>query len=675
MFFLILFFVSSMELVIGIDASEDKFRVAIPNSSKTVFFLSPFQTNLNYFPTTLEITSKNGEPVPETIQLNQLKNLDYRWIDENESILHPESTIEHPTHFIAKLSTKTFLQQCSKRKYFLSKSRYKNAFHMTAGILPQVVTSLVLKRIANTVFDDGGELQKTVIAVPKFWVQAQREDIYYPAKKLKMNPLIIDSSTAIAFFLARKYKSLIDEHPHRILAIDIGTSYAQAIVYEYGRNRSMIGVEKFYTWSDSVGGRDFDVSIADLIQKQTRTDSDPKMNAKRMKEAEKVRKLLSKKEDVSGEFEGATYTITRKMVESACQDSIRLINELIYNVFENTNNIEIDIVELVGEPCKFFVIQNMMKKTFGTNRLHMSEHPDEVIARGSAFLFNHETTCETIGLYDVVVKQENSETIFQMKTNLKNGPVKISISEDNIIPIGAPEIILWANATSNTSVYSNPSHIIKLENPNKKLVIPWLAETMQFCDIIYSELFMKQRIEFTRTLFGYELGNFTQDLEESEILDEVISKEERADIVKEMAAITKWYEEELNKSTNLTEFLIAENKLNNIMTLPIMKKENRMFLESSVEKMKAKISKVYDDIKGIAELIGDTLSDECVELLIKPIVQTTIWFEEKTMKQKTRDTYQMPVLWWFELERKINALDILYKQISKKILALIKENK
>jgi hypothetical protein len=670
---LFFFGVSCVQIVVGIDVGVTKFRVAVPNSSKTFFYLSPLNSNTDYFPTTLEIKSKDGQEIPKVISPKDAKKFDYKWIDENEPITKPNSTIVHPTHFIAKLSSPAFIQQCFKRKYYHTSSLYRNSFHMTSGLLPQVVTSLVLKRIAHTITESGGELQRTIIAVPKFWVQAQREAIYYPAKKLNMNPIIIDSSTAICFYIARKYKSLLEDHPHRILAIDIGETYAQAIVYEYGRDKNIFGVEKIYRWTDKVGGRDFDVCIADLIQKQTKTSFEPLIEVKRMRVAEKVKRYLLKSDEVSGEFEGVPFAITRKMVEAATIKHLQTINNMIFDIFNYVQNIEIDIVELVGGSSKFFAVQNLVRMIFGVNRIHISKHPEEAISSGTAFLLSQEINCEALGLYNIEVMQGNNKKGFEMNSKLENGSVTVSISSDCVIPTGAPEIILWGNASTSTTIYKNPSNIIKLKNPLNIVQIPWLAGTMQLTDIIHGEFFMKFRIQYALDLFRYKIGNFTQEIEDNEVLDEVISIDEKTEIIDEFMELLKWYKEKAYSGITLDDLVVAERRLNNTIFNPILKKENRLLLDASIEKMKLKILKIHDDIKGMADLIGNNLTNESVELIMKPVVQATNWIDEKAMKQKLLNSYRMPVLWWFEIERKVSALDAVYKQLSKKFVNQLKE--
>ena len=660
---MILFFYLNIvfSIIIGIDPGSNQFRAAIPNSSKSIFFLDS-KESFRLFPTTFCIKSEN-EINKTYLTPENIPSYQYEWISLNSTINFPNSTIIHPNVFLSKVPTSSFVKHIKNRKYFNEYDVFGEEMMTTSGILPQVIVFLTLRRIQQKIFEGGAEIVQSVIAVPKFWLQSQRESFYYPAKLLKMNPILIDSSTALASFIFSKHKKYIGSNPHCFLILEMGSTSIQAIVYEFGKKEKLIAQELYYSWSDRIGGRDFDSIISSLIKKQTKGQSDPYSEANRMIEAEKVKILLNEKEEISNDYEGGFYKINRKSVESAINNLIFIINDLINNIFKVIPIIEIDKVELTGGSIKFYPIINLIKKIFGLNRISIDERSEEAIVIGTSWLAAQKIQVNALPIYSLIISQNNQKHIYNGKIPFKNGIVNLLV-ENEKLPIGTTNLISYANITKNSIISENPSHILKFKNVYSKMPNKWLNESFKIFQLINQQMIFQEKIQLAKQIITYELGNYTEEIEDSELLDEVMSLEERYYVEKELNQIKNLFQN-IYINCTLDQLLKIQDMTRSIMILPLMKKENKLFFLSSCEKMFRTLSKIENEIKSLI-LIYKNFPLNDFRQLIRPIIEYRIWLGTKISRQSLKNETQPPIIWWFEIERKSNSIETMYKTLLNK---------
>lgn len=658
-----LFLASGFGVVVGIDIGTGQFRAAIPNSSKSIFFLDS-KESLRSFPTSFVIKT-DKESLSRVLSPENVSLFEYEWLSPFQRIDYPSSTVIHPIFFLSKMPTLSFLKKSHFRKYYHESGMFNNQFVMTAGILPHVITTLTLRRISDKISEGGGDISQSVIVIPKYWLQCQREAIYYPAKNLSMKPLLIDSSTAMASYVAMKHKKFISVNPHCILVIDVGASSSQAMVFEFGRKEKILAQEIYYSWTDRVGGRDFDAVIANLIQKQTKGKIEPEDEVNRMIEAEKVKILLDNNEYVSNSYDGGIYNITRKAVREASDAIIDIMKDLINHVFKIIPIIEIDKVEVTGGGSKFFPIIPMIKHIFGINRVSTSSCPEEATAIGAAFLAAQKVQVNALPIYSLIVSRGNEQKKFNGDIPFDSGLVQISV-ENERIPLGMNNIIMSANVTKFSTITENPSHILKFKNSQTKRSLQWLQETMQMVQLINQNMIYNEKMNLARKIIEYEIGNYSDEVEESEILDEVMTIEERGLVEKELSEIKKWFEQN-GYQASLEELLGIQDRTREIMLFPLLKKENAMFFDLSCDKMMRTLTKIENEIVSIAKL-GKLITSNEFENYLRPLLEAKYWLEAKQQRQQYRDRRSSPIIWWFEVERKSLAIETMYKTIQSALL-------
>lgn len=657
-------FTRSANLVIGVDFEMDCFRVGIPDSPDSVFLLDSKEIS-RAFPTTFEITPKTG-PSPRTVEEKNIDQFNFRFLAPDEPIKHPEMTVVHPANFIGKLSTHEFLQQNYKRKYYHSHTLYANAYHCPLGLHAQTITTAIMHRIKQKLADGGADVSQTILACPKFWVQSQREAIYYPAKQLKLNPRIIDSTTAIGSHICFKHRNYINKFPHRFLALEIGKTSCQSIIFEITRKDRIFAHEVSYSHTDRVGVRDFECVVADLIQKQTKTPTDPLMEVQRVQEAQQVIKNLEHSHEYHGLFHDIPYKITRQQIESACQDLLQQFCDMIMKNLQHVPNIEIDLVEVVGPGAKVFAIKTAIKKLFGKNRISIDKNPEEFIAIGAALLATQKVNIDTIPCYPISLVHGNEEVMYMGTIPFKRGTVYVTIPKGAQIPIGVPSVITWGNVTDRSSIYNNPSHIIKIKNSETKMQRTWLSETMYTAQYISSCVHVGEKTAQLKQYIEYMIGNYSQDLEESESMNAIMTNADKEGLKYEIERIGRFY---YNNRANATieNLLKIEELLKTLMSTFTLKKDNILYLETTVEKFLTKVAKLSDDIKNMVELFKNQVNDEFIHDLLRPLAEAQIWFEHRYEEQTKMSPEMMPKLWWYDVERKMTSLDLFYKNKFKEL--------
>ena len=669
MLFFPLFLAFSISLPgwIGIDIGASAFR-AVFMELKAFSFPIQIKGEKSYS-TTFAIYPKNNKTIPKGFVLtpDNVKDYDFEWLNENMSIKKPDSTIVHPTNFINKLSTEKFMRQCFKRKYYNSRGEYLSSYYLPSGIYPQAIATLVFKRIQETYELYDLQPQESIITVPKFWVQAQRDPIYGIAKSLNLNPTIIDSTVAIGGYIYKKYKKMIDEHSHWILAIDIGATCSQAIVYNFTRSNGTTTLhETIYSWTDEAGGRDFDACIADLIQKLTKTPVDAYYETRRIEEAEKVKILLGTQNEVTREFDGITYTINRKMVEQACQTPLVQIEKMLEKIFEAISAINLDIIEIVGGGSKFFALKTLVSIMFGINRVHSSEKPEDCVLAGIPAIAIGQINTVPLSLYQYDISQGNISFPFTGEIPFSTGSVCIAI-EDQVTPIGSPHIVLWGNVTSKTIAILNKGNLLRLKNLASRTKNPWNLDTTDLTDAIYESFTKKKKLYSSIEYFSHILQNYTVEIYESELVDQILTTEEKSDIIKNLEDLWKWYTAANLSQITIDEIESKEKELVKILTPVIMKKDNTIFYEESKKHMHEKLISYEKLLVNYYEDLEGRVSDEFIETILTPLIDAYMWMENHFVKQDRREPSQVPIIWWYDIERKIQILDTKYKILSKKI--------
>ncbi|EAX99158.1 hypothetical protein TVAG_400200 [Trichomonas vaginalis G3] len=653
--------------IIAIDIGVDGFRVALPSKDDNVLIISSPECK-GLFPTTLEISPIKGN-IPKTINHSNIHNLRFKFLSPKDHIKNPNSTILHPTNFLCRLSSPEFMQQTYKRKYLHRKSLYLNSYHVTSGLLPQIVTSTVLARIKSAFDQNEFDIGKTIITVPKFWVQNQRETIYHPAKKLNLHPTIIDSSSAIGAHLARKYRTFLSKFPHRILAIEIGISSCESTIFEFTRKETLFAHELSYYWTDQAGTRDFDCAVADLLQKITKTPLDPENEILRLEEAKTIQKLLRKNETVSGYYNGIPYKITRNQVKSVCEEYFKKILHMIDRQFLIVPNIEIDLVEIIGSGAKHFAIYDLLKNVFGENRIKIDHHPKDYIAIGACVMPIQNVSIDYSPLYPTELIQDKNRVLFvgfKWVNPFKSGTVQVGVPVEHRVPIGVPHIYLWGQVTENTVFRRNPSQILKLKDSNRKVNIPWLEETLRTTQYIVN--FVDER-DKTRNFYENSSSFFDEiidDIRDGEDLCVVMHQLERDEIVEKLLEIKRKFRSRTDFTMNEIDKMIHEAY--DVYSPPKKRLENRLTILKMIDKYYSRIYSILEELSAsLSSIKTIKLNNPLVEELLRPAAEFQLWLDEKMNAFYTSDPTTCPNLWWFDIEKKLDDLEALYKTKVKRL--------
>eukprot|EP01083_Nonionella_stella_P255728 877345_1 len=312
----------------------------------------------------------------------------------------------------------------------LTDDEYPNITIPNRGIeiRPEQALSVILAHLvekASKEFEDGAYSPNVVVSVPAFFHNGPRKAIRSACELVGLSAqrLVVEPSAAALAYIDEdptlKHKNL---RPFMIFDFGGGTLDC-SIVRCHGYDCRVQAVNG----DPALGGIDFDNVIKEMIMKKVRKKLPKGVTIKEeeegaiQREAEVFKKILSDssvaKRPIS--IDGKPYEVQiqrakfwkKVEAEGIMRRAISVAKSAIDKAIEYGRTDKIDFIVMVGGTSKIPLVQNEIKKHFGTKDLkilHPTRDEQELVVAGGAIVAdrldcrNTKTNCPAMGIVDVI---------------------------------------------------------------------------------------------------------------------------------------------------------------------------------------------------------------------------------------------------------------------------------
>jgi len=266
------------------------------------------------------------------------------------------------------------------------------------------------KHIAEKFADH--KMKDVVLTVPAYFKQAERRSLILAAKMVGLNVLqLINDNAAVALnygiFRSASFNSTIKH----IMFYDMGASHTTATIVGYNtvkvKDRGYSEtvpqlVVKGVGFDTTLGGLEMDMRMRDNLakgfkEKFTKLKKDitenPRAMAKLLKEARRVRQVLSANTEAKAQIENLfeekdfSMKVTRTEFETMCADLFQAVEKPV-NMAISAASMPIGDIEsviLMGGGTRMPKVQEMLSKAMGKEELGKSINTDEAAALGAVY--------------------------------------------------------------------------------------------------------------------------------------------------------------------------------------------------------------------------------------------------------------------------------------------------
>lgn len=371
------FFVSSS--FIGFDIGSETIKAAAIRSGRSIEIILNEQSKrktpgLVSFETNLPITVENVRNITRRVGFSATSVL----------LRNQSAVVRAIPEILGKQSSPELQSHFDKRYYkFIMNGTLVN------GIEPHVVLAMLLDQFVHHAESQlqQGNIRDTVIAVPSFFTDIQRNRVAQAAKVAGLNLIqIIDEKHALALVYALEKTSFFTREPKTIAIVDVGHSkvtisgfkFSAKIVTQKGRNpRPVPKVEELgYVWDDTVGGIEFDISIAKYLSEKYNKPITQTL----IEDSQKLKHALSLNDVANITVDSFDHRIilTRSEFEQICESLLSKIVELAKSI-----NKTFESVEFVGGASRIPIVAEKISSVLGSSS--RSLNGDESIVMGAAY--------------------------------------------------------------------------------------------------------------------------------------------------------------------------------------------------------------------------------------------------------------------------------------------------
>lgn len=265
---------------------------------------------------------------------------------------------------------------------------------------PVEISSLYLKRLKQMVEEQGGSVDEVVITCPAYFGLEERNATGRAGELAGFKVLnLIDEPVAAALsYCARQF-----QEERTLMVYDLGGGTFDVTIIKMSLQTNADGneiqvVEQIETGgNDELGGKDWDDKLFDYILSiccdengVTPEDIDVETRQVIRSKVEVVKKKLSNVESakVRVSVNGAitNVVVTREDFENLTADKVAQTMTYVEDTLARANNIDIDMVLLVGGSTYMPMIRNAVEARFpGKVQIH---EPDRAVAMGAAIYAN-----------------------------------------------------------------------------------------------------------------------------------------------------------------------------------------------------------------------------------------------------------------------------------------------
>ncbi|KAG8569461.1 hypothetical protein GDO81_014422 [Engystomops pustulosus] len=251
-------------------------------------------------------------------------------------------------------------------------------------------------------------IKDIVITVPAFFNQAERRAVLQAAKLAGLKVLqLINDNTAVALNYGVFRRKDINATAQNIMFYDMGSKSTTCTIVTYQTTKTKeSGIQpqlqiRGVGFDRSLGGLEFDLRLRDHLaklfneQKKSKKDvrENPRAMAKLLKEANRVKTILSANNDHVAQIEGLMddidfkSKITRQELEELCADLFERVSSPVQKALSSAemNMDEIEQVIIVGGSTRVPKVQELLLKAVGKEELGKNINADEAAAMGAVY--------------------------------------------------------------------------------------------------------------------------------------------------------------------------------------------------------------------------------------------------------------------------------------------------
>ncbi|XP_025101931.1 LOW QUALITY PROTEIN: hypoxia up-regulated protein 1-like [Pomacea canaliculata] len=338
----------------------------------------------------------------------------------NTAIKFPEKAFFFLLHVIGRQYDDPIVQQYRKRFPYYENVLVKDEERGTVLFkenddtlyTPEELLGMILEQAQEYAQDFAGqEIKDAVITVPAYFNQAERRAVRTAAELAGINVLqLMSDNAAVALNYGVFRRKNFNSTTQYYAFYDMGTTstIATVVAYQVVKMKEGTRVEsnpqltiKGVGYDRNLGGLEMTLRLRDYLadvfnsqnKSSNRIQTNPRAMAKLLKEAERVKKVLSANADhtaqVEGLFEEKDFQtkVTREQLLVLVDDLLQRVNkplEEALKVSEITMD-EISEVILMGGGTRTPMVQDQLLKATGRSELGKSINTDDAAALGAVY--------------------------------------------------------------------------------------------------------------------------------------------------------------------------------------------------------------------------------------------------------------------------------------------------
>ncbi|XP_030834647.1 hypoxia up-regulated protein 1-like [Strongylocentrotus purpuratus] len=258
-------------------------------------------------------------------------------------------------------------------------------------------------------------VRDAVITVPAFFNQAERRAVLYAAELAGLRVLqLMNANTAVALNYGAFRRKDFNATPHNIMFYDMGAGSTTATIVSYqlvktkerGKEETNPQLAiKGVGFDRTLGGLEWEIRLqkhlAVMFNQQGKTtnkvETSNRSMAKLLKEAKRVKKVLSANNDITSQIEGLLDDkdfkghVSRAELEKMTSDLFERVGGPVERALKSSEMTmdEIDQIILVGGGTRIPKVQETLLKVTGKKELGKSINADEAAALGAVYHAAH----------------------------------------------------------------------------------------------------------------------------------------------------------------------------------------------------------------------------------------------------------------------------------------------
>jgi molecular chaperone DnaK (HSP70) len=664
--------------VLGIDIGSEILRASILAPGRPIEILETSDSR-RLFPLTFTVIPKRGSTVPDCINFTDLSNFDFVMNDPLAARKYPNSTLHHWSNFVAKLNVPITLELARYRRFFATHSSYENQRLLQAGLLPELVFHRALDLVNASVkrYDSNAAITLTVIVVPKFWPQQERDAIRTVARAKKFSPFIVDSVVAIGTSFAIEQQKYFLKTPIQVVFFDFGASNVQIVVLEFKKTKSKIAIRELcYEWDDRIGGRDLDVALFHVLAARYGYPMTVRGEQMVLLEANKIKHALTTDLKVSGTIEAPDgehdlrYEITRADFETAIALCLDVVREMLTRIAGN-ESIRIDRVQLLGGCSRIPCVQALVRECLNIQKLSTNMNLEEAIAVAAAWVGASKSSdysiakidYEAIQLWPMAVKTETGVFPFDpTHLPIDKGPVWLFHNATPPYPIGSSVYLLWGDAGPNTTVRTTKDGLLRFQNLSGKPIHTWKRQLLEIAWEVEAQDTARTKLQETANRLEKLLLDTKQTLEGETRLAEMTTASEREALTIAVQVTDRWFldQQSFEQESLQKKLTLLEDAVGSVMC----RVQNAELLPQAIDNFSKVVAAVEGTVRkwaGRKNKSGTKRRD--IRELLRMIADLHIWFGERSEKQSRLKMTDNPSLLWSELRARVETIEKKREQL------------